>query len=194
MAISADGGVHPKQRILGYKEWFCGQIAEKSRVVDIGSNEGHMAVVLAQKAAWVYGIELERCHVDHANAHNARANVTYAQGDATVCDLSSATDIDFVVMSNVLEHIPDRVRILRRLVSDVRWRDPAQKRFLFRVPMIDRDWKVAYKREFGLPYLSDRTHSIEYTAETFAAELAEAGIRIDDLVVSYGEIRAVCAA
>ncbi|MCD4780946.1 MAG: class I SAM-dependent methyltransferase, partial [Candidatus Omnitrophica bacterium] len=88
---------------------------------------------------------------------------------------------DVVILSNVLEHIDERVKFLKRL------REMAPQ-FLIRVPMINRDWITLYKKEVGLDYRLDKDHYIEYTLETFEDELSKAGLQIQEYGIQFGEI------
>ena len=87
-------------------------------------------------------------------------------------------------MSNVLEHIDDRVEFLKKI-------RPLANKFLFRVPMIDREWVTLYKKELGLDYRLDTTHFTEYTWEQFKNEFEQAGYNIQSHSVQFGEIWAV---
>jgi hypothetical protein len=57
--------------------------------------------------------------------------------------------------------------------------------------MINRDWITLYKKELGLDYRLDKRHYVEYTLESFEGELREAGLKIMDYSVQFGEIWAV---
>jgi len=94
----------------------------------------------------------------------------------------------------VLEHIEHRVDFLKRIIRQVNWAREEQKRFLFRVPQIDREWLVPYKKEMGVEYRLDPTHYVEYTLESFTKEMDEAGIRIINVDTRFAEIYAVCEA
>ena len=72
----------------------------------------------------------------------------------------------------------------------MKWADENHKRFLFRVPLIDREWLVAYKKEMGVEYRLDPTHFIEYTLEQFKDELKQANITIKQVDIRFGEIYA----
>ena len=61
-------------------------------------------------------------------------------------------------------------------------------RVLIRVPLLERDWLVALRRELRLWHYSDPTHTTEYDVETFRRELAEAGLEIVELTIRWGEI------
>ena len=97
-------------------------------------------------------------------------------------------------LSNVLEHIENRIDFLRKLIRQIPWQDAANKRLLIRVPMIDRDWITVYKKELGIDYRLDSTHYTEYTYAQFEQELKDAGVQVLDQHVRFGEIYAVCKA
>ncbi len=191
-AVILNDGVHPKHRILRYKEWFLENIEKGWTVLDIGCDTGMLPLVLAEKAAFVYGIEINKEHVAVARAQHARANIKYICADATTYNYDSCHPIDCVTMSNLLEHIEHRVDFLKKLVHQVKWADENRKRFLFRVPVIDREWIVLYKKELGLDYRLDPTHHIEYTLEQFKKELGQANIVPKKVEIRFGEIYTIC--
>lgn len=112
-----------------------------------------------------------------------KPDLIYGVGDITKIDLPGR--FETVVLSNVLEHIEKRLELLERLKTKV-----SPKRFLIRVPMIDRDWTVYFRRELGLPYFSDPTHFIEYTLESFVQEMQEARLAVSSYEVKWGELYA----
>jgi len=193
-AIVLNDGVHPKHQILKYKEWFLDNVSEGWTILDVGCNTGLLAFLLCKKAAFVYGIEVNKEHVDFAKSHYNADNIEYICADATNYDYSSCRPIDCVTLSNVLEHIEHRVDFLKRIIHQVNWARDNDKRLLFRVPQIDREWLVPYKKEMGVEYRLDRGHHIEYTLETFTDELSKAGISITKYFIRFGEIYAVCEA
>ncbi|OQX53419.1 MAG: hypothetical protein B5M53_06970 [Candidatus Cloacimonas sp. 4484_209] len=93
--------------------------------------------------------------------------------------------MDIIVLSNVLEHIQNRIDFLKKLskLSD---------KFLIRVPMFNRDWITLYKKELGVEWRLDKTHYVEYTLESFTKELKEAGLSIIKYDVKFGEIYSIC--
>ena len=131
---------------------------------------------MAEKASFVYGIESDKKHVTIAKIQYARDNIEYIYADATQYDYSSCRSINCIVLSNVLEHFEHRVDFLNKITRQIKWADENHKYFLIRVPIIDREWTVLYKKEQGLDYRLDPTHCIEYTLESFAKEMDEAGI------------------
>lgn len=181
-AIKAEGGLHPKHRLMNYHQFFLDRISPGNTVLDIGCGNGALAYDLAKKARAVVGID--------ANTKNQKAweekfyapNITYILGDATTTRFDQAFDV--VVLSNVLKHIERRVEFLEKI-------KPLASTILIRVPMINRDWITLYKKELGLDYRLDKTHFVEYTLDTFRDELALAGLSIQEHSIQFGEIWAV---
>jgi len=91
-----------------------------------------------------------------------------------------------VVLSNVLEHLDDRTKFLKLLKERI-----SPSKYLIRVPIFERDWRVPLKKELGVDYRLDPTHRIEYTQEEFFNELHQTGLRTEAYEVRWGEIWAV---
>ena len=152
------------------------------RVLDVGCGYGAVAFSLARRAeALVVGIDLDAENIAEASRRFVDPRLTFVTGDATRGLPEGGFDV--VVASNVIEHIERRVELYRAVQERAR-----PSRWLVRVPMIDRDWQVPLRRELGLPYLSDPTHHIEYTRESFEREVHDAGFRVAHLQVNWGEI------
>jgi len=194
MAIQLNNGVHPKHRIMQYKEWFLDNIKDNYIILDVGCNTGMMPEVMSQKAKFVYGIEIEKKHIKVAKNIRQKDNIEYICADATTYDYSECMPIDIVTLSNVLEHIEHRVNFLKKLIKKITWKNKDNKRLLIRVPMIDREWIAIYKKELGIEYRLDSTHFTEYTFEQFEDELNKGGVEVLSHHIGFGEIYAVCRA
>ncbi len=192
LASVLNEGIHPKHRIMKYKEWFLDNIQKDWVVLDVGCNTGMMPEVMSNKASFVYGIEIEEKHIIEAKKKRQKENIKFICANATTYDYSPLKPIDCVTLSNVLEHIEHRVDFLKKLINQIKWKD--KKRLLVRVPMIDREWIVVYKKELGLEYRLDNTHYTEYTHEQLKEELLQAKVIIISYHVKFGEIYAVCEA
>lgn len=190
LASVTNDGIHPKHRIMRYKEWFLENIKDDWVILDVGCNTGMMAEVLSDKAKFIYGIEIEEKHIKEAKRLRTRENIKFICADATTYDYTDLKPIDCVTLSNVLEHIEFRTEFLQKLILQIKWKD--KKRFLIRVPMIDREWIAVYKKELGLEYRLDRTHFTEYVFAQFEDELQEVNISIIKFHIKFGEIYAVC--
>jgi len=176
LAKQLEGGVHPKHRIMDYHKFFVDNVDASDDVLDIGHGNGLLAFDVARKAKSVLGIDIN--HKETA-AMKRRDNLEFIRGDATARDFGKK--FDKIILSNVLEHIEDRVAFLKKLrgLSDT---------VLLRVPMENRDWITVYKKEAGLEYRLDKTHFIEYTPESLKKELEQSGWELVSSRVNWGEL------
>lgn len=182
LAIAYDGGVHTKHRHIKYHDFFVNRVQKGERVLDVGCGIGFLAYDMADKAhASVTGIELSGENITVARSRFAHPNVTYTRGNA-LTDIEGG-EYDTVVLSNVLEHFPERIAFLTALRKKLR-----PKRFLLRVPLFERDWRVPLKKELGMEWRLDPTHETEYTYERFVYELTRAGLAIRYKEFRWGEI------
>lgn len=175
------GGVHTKHRHTGYHDYFAKRLRTGERVLDIGCGYGALAHDLAAAGARVVGIDRNATNVAAGRACHAHPNLEFRVGDA-LHDLPDQR-FDTIVMSNVLEHIEDRVGFLRSAQARL-----APRRWLLRVPMYERDWRVPLMEELGVDYRLDDTHFIEYRKEQFNEEMDRAGLRLTDVDYRWGEI------
>lgn len=189
LAILDNKGLHPKHHILKYKEWFCSFFNKSHIVLDIGSNTGEFSRIASEHAEEVYAIEIVESNYLQA-LKKPKPNLKYFLADATKFDYRQLPSIDFVVLSNVLEHIEHRVEFLKAL-KKIKETSPKLK-YLIRVPCRDRDWITMYKIEKGVYWKLDSTHFTEYTQSEFEGELIEAGYKISSLQIKFGEIYSVC--
>lgn len=181
-AIEYDGGIHTKHRHMRYHDFFVGRTHVGERVLDIGCGIGAVAYDVAEKAgAYVTGIDLSPENIQQAQLRRSHPRVRYILGDV-LRDLPSK-QFDVVIMSNVLEHLENRVEFLRDVQANL-----TPSRWLIRVPLFERDWRVPLKQELGLDYRLDPTHRIEYTQESFAEEIQQAGLEMVHQEVRWGEI------
>lgn len=181
-AVAYGGGVHTKHRHMNFHAFFTSRLAYGECVLDIGCGNGALTWDMAEKAgARVTGIDLSPSNIAMARKRFAHDNAQYVCGDALTALPSG--NYTTIVMSNVLEHLPERALFLKRVQATF-----LPRRFLIRVPLFERDWRVPLKKELGLDWRLDDTHEIEYTQESFTAEVAEAGLVITHQEVRWGEI------
>ncbi len=181
-AVEYGGGIHTKHRHTRYHDFFVNRIGKNERVLDIGCGNGALSKDIAEKAgAYVVGIDINANNIFLAQKHNAHAKVEYRVGDA-LKDLPECS-FDVIILSNILEHLPNRVEFLRRIQSAI---NPS--RILIRVPLYERDWRIPLKDELGVEYRLDPTHFVEYTVEGFTKEMEQAGLRIAYQEIRWGEI------
>lgn len=186
-ATAYGDGEHPKHRLMRYHDFFVDNIPAGSRVLDVGCGYGAVARSIATRVpgTTVVGIDLDEPRLTQAQQSENPPNLRFVLGDALV-DLPKGP-WNIVVLSNVLEHIKDRVEFLRRLVAAT-----SAETVLIRVPLFERSWHLPLRKELGIGYFSDSTHFIEHTPDEFAAETAAAGLRIERQDFRWGEIWSVC--
>ncbi len=186
-AMAHGGGEHPKHRLTRYHDFFVDRIPAGARVLDIGCGYGAVARSIARgvEGVAVTGIDMDAARIREAEAADNPDYLNFVLGDALL-DLP-AGEWDIVVLSNVLEHIDERVEFLRRLTARL-----SPRRILIRVPLFERDWQIAMRRELGVNYFSDPTHFIEHRLDEFADETDAAGLRVTERLTLWGEIWAVC--
>ncbi len=182
MASVYGKGVHTKHRHIRYHDFFISRISPGERVLDVGSNNGAVSYDVAEKAgAYVVGIEIEPANIELARKLHPHPRIEYRLGDV-LTDLSEEP-FDVVILSNILEHLPERPALLRKIQQLTK-----PSRILIRVPLFERDWRVPLKKELGVEWRLDPTHEIEYTLEEFAEEMEAAGLKITHQEVRWGEI------
>jgi len=171
---------------MAYHEFFIEHLGQDDRVLDIGCGDGwtDYQLVFAIPELKVTGIDNNSFQIAAAKeAYGIHPNLTFKYGDANFIDLESDR-FDVMILSNILEHINGRVKLLREIAALV-------PKILIRVPCYDRDWRVPLKDEVGADSRLDSTHEIEYTEKSFRAEIAAANLEIEILQRRWGELYAV---
>jgi SAM-dependent methyltransferase len=191
VAVEAEGGLHPKHRVMRYHDFFVDRIKAGERVIDLGCGVGALASSIAERSgARVVGMDWSEKNLEKAKQRSRGAeeqrreggggSLEFLKGDITRDRAPGRFDV--VVLSNVLEHLTDRPACLRRWRE---WYEP--KRILIRVPAFDREWRVPWKKELGVEWRLDPTHETEYTQGQLKQEMREAGLRVTDGVGRWGE-------
>lgn len=183
IAIKYEGGkLHPKHRLTGYHDFFVERIDSSSTVLDIGCGIGAVANSIAKKTSCgVLGIDSNEKNIRTAKELWTHPKLSFMAGKAPE-DLPEKT-FSVVVLSNILEHIEDRLFFLNEIKRKIN-----PKKILIRVPCYKRDWKVPMKQEIGISYFNDPGHYIEYTEESLKEELERAGYSIAEKIIRWGEI------
>ena len=187
-ATDYGGGTHTKHRHLRYHDFFVDRIGAGDRVLDVGCGNGALACDVAERAG------ARMVAIDHSGANIAAAREKCAPSRATYQAAAALKEVpegpfSAVILSNVLEHLTDRPAFLRQLAETT-----GAKRFLIRVPLFERDWRVPLKQELGVEWRLDPTHVTEHTLESFAEEMADAGLTVVHREVRWGEIWAEAVA
>lgn len=187
-AVRYGGGLHPKHRLTAYHDFFARHIGDGDRVLDIGCGLGVVDYdVVTRTGAFVTGVDHDAAAIAHAQQRYRHDRLRFVVGDAWTAAAGQAFDV--VVLSNVLEHLDDRVEFLTTIRMKI-----APRRLLIRVPLFERDWRVPLKAELGVDYRLDPTHRIEYRESEFRDDVRRGGFTVLETEIRWGEIWAVCAA
>jgi SAM-dependent methyltransferase len=174
-------GVHSKHRHTHYHDFFTQKIRPGEKVLDIGCGNGALSYDMARSGAQVVGMDRVPEHIAKAQKDFFLPNLEFIHGDS-LKDLPAGR-FDIITLSNVLEHIQDRIGFIRKLQKVY---NPA--RWLLRVPAYERDWRVPLMEELGVDYRQDDSHFIEYKREQWIQELHRAGLNIRSIDFYWGEI------
>lgn len=186
-AMSYGKGEHPKHRLTRYHDFFIQRIRDGERILDVGCGYGAVArsIARARPQCEVVGIDQDPVRLGQALGSDNPPNLRFVKGDATQSVPGGPWNT--VVLSNVLEHIEDRIAFLKSLQAST-----SAARYLIRVPLFERDWQMALRRELGIDFRSDNDHKIEHTRAEFLAEISAAGLAAANMQTLWGEIWADC--
>ena len=187
LSMSYGKGEHPKHRLTKYHDFFVQRISGSDKVLDIGCGYGAVArsIANAHPTCEVLGVDMDSGRLNQAIKASNFPNLNYLLADATK-DIPE-DEWDVVILSNVLEHISNRVDFLKKVKTQVN-----PKKFLIRVPNFERDWQMALRKELGANYFSDADHKIEHTVLEFESDITNAGLSILSISTPWGEIWAEC--
>ena len=144
-----------------------------TRVLDLGCSQGLLAGPLKEKGVLVTGVDL-----DPSKPHAAELESFHARDLEKPLDLPLGREFDYVVISDVLEHLTHRQQLLRntrRYLKD-------GGRLIVSTPNIAlwfyRLSLLVGRFEYGARGVLDRSHVHLYTQSTFRREIERAGFRV----------------
>ena len=188
-AIKYGNGVHPKHLLTNYHQFFIDRIKDGNSVLDVGCGNGSVAISIAQRNlnSFITGIDLDKNNIKFAKEKQKKSNLKnlkFINGD-----INNFTEIksDVVILSNVLEHIKNRSLFLEKIKKL-----SGANLFLIRVPYFKRDWQIAFRKELGMYYFSDKDHKIEHTLEELKQELKRSNLKMNETIIIWGEIWTKC--
>lgn len=180
--IYGGGKIHPKHRLTRYHDFFVDRVKPDDTVLDIGCGIGAVSHSIAGKlSCQILGIDASEGNIKDAKQLWKHPKLSFIVGKAPE-DLPEKV-FSVVILSNVLEHIEDRVYFLKEIKRKIK-----PQKILIRVPSYQRDWKIPLKDEIGISYFNDSGHYIEYTEEGLKSELKAVGYFITEQIIRWGEI------
>jgi 2-polyprenyl-3-methyl-5-hydroxy-6-metoxy-1,4-benzoquinol methylase len=162
-----------KQSPTGSHMQIVGAIRPGSRVLDLGCSQGLLAGPLRAKGARVVGVDAR------ASGELAEELELFLERDLELpLELPVGRDFDYVVISDVLEHLRNRVQLLR---GARRFLKPGG-RLLISTPNIAlwfyRLSLLLGRFEYGPRGVLDETHVRLFTRATFRREVERAGFHV----------------
>jgi len=152
---------------LNYNRWqleiFGQELGEK--VLELGCGVGNITLILSQKATKIYALEINPGAIELAREKlKDRPNVEFVECDLINFDFNRFSDLDSIILMNVLEHIEDDIGFLSN-IKELMTRTGAK--ILLLVP--------AHMWLFGTCD-SEVGHFRRYSKKSLAEVLSEAGL------------------
>lgn len=186
-ALALGNGEHPKHELTKYHQFFISNLTDCKRIADLGCGYGAVArsIALAHPNSTVVGIDNDLARLNQARSSKNPRNLTFELQD--LHEIREQELFDGVVLSNVLEHIENRVEFLKTIIKKTH-----ASRLLIRVPNFERHWSIPLRKNLGINYFQDDDHKIEHTIVELTSEIYEAGFMVKEFTTQWGEIWAVC--
>lgn len=174
----SDSPLHPKHLFDEQRAALCRQHFKTGmNFLDLGSGVGTECIAAAKAGAKrVVGIENNTRNTHHAirRAEEAGVKVEFILHNLEDIPLPvDSKSFDLINLSNVLEHLTDRIAVL----SELKRVKMEEGLAVISVPNADTSWKKAL-RSAGLDSRDDDDHKIEYTKDLLATELNEAELKL----------------
>ncbi|MBA7500783.1 Ubiquinone biosynthesis O-methyltransferase, mitochondrial [subsurface metagenome] len=133
-SIEYGNGIHTKHRYINYHKFFIKNLDPGESVLDIGCGNGFMDYNIANQVhnVKIVGIDLNKKNIEFARERYRQLNLSFIEGN-TLKELPNEI-FDAIILSNVLEHIEQRVEFLRKILLSIK-----PKCSIIRVPLFERD-------------------------------------------------------
>ena len=188
-SIAFGKGIHPKHRLTNYHNFFIDRINDGEVVLDVGCGQAIVAASIAsvRRNSLILGIDIDE---DNIRKGQYLINIKKLKNvELIVGDINDQRElkVDKVIISNVLEHIENRIEFIENLKLITK-----AKYFLIRVPLFERNWQIPLMRELGINYFSDNDHKIEHSIMEFKKEMSDSKLIIKEIETLWGEIWVNC--
>lgn len=186
-ALALGHGEHPKHYLTRYHDFFIDNLNDCLRIADLGCGYGAVSrsIAFAYPNSIVIGIDNNTERLKQAKGIENPSNLQFELLD--IDKFSPKQPMDGIVLSNVLEHVEERVNFLKNMMIRTN-----PKKVLIRVPLFERHWTIPLRKELGVNYFQDEDHKIEHTILEFENEMTKSGLYISKIETKWGEIWAVC--
>ena len=111
LALRYGNGVHIKHKVMNYAVFFINNIEKNHIVLDIGCGYGTVAETIVRKIGQSKLLDTDE-KIFQTKKNYTNKNLKFIYGDALHIE---PFKVDVIVLSNVLEHIEDRVLFLTKI-------------------------------------------------------------------------------
>jgi 2-polyprenyl-3-methyl-5-hydroxy-6-metoxy-1,4-benzoquinol methylase len=155
-------------------------LPDQSKVLDVGTASGTLARMCGDKPLRLFGVEPNADWVKLASPLYEKIWV----GDIDEIEDANLEGYDVVVLGDVLEHLPDPERILKKLAG----KQPAASLFIISVPNIANLWVrlnlLIGRFDYTDRGILDRTHLRFFTRKSLTAMVQNAELEIISMQVT----------
>ena len=167
----------------GVDEFVLSNISSGDRVLDVGCGDGVLTSMIADKAAYVAALDMNRRRIDGIDkSAEAFQRIRFIAADVSCVELDEVFDV--AVMIHTIEHLERSREALGRLAK-------AARKIVIETPDQTSDWLYMLSRDLGIEDPGDETHVRSYDAGSLKGELEGSGWTDISLYKDYGVIRAV---
>lgn len=87
---------------------------DEKTILDIACGEGYGSEILSRKAKVVYGIDISKESIEHANKEYQRPNLIFKEGDVANIPLGE-NSVDIVVSFETIEHVDNQNQMIKEI-------------------------------------------------------------------------------
>ncbi len=181
-ALFYNNGIHPKHKLINYHQFFISNISNNEKIIDLGCGYGEVAYSIAKNFPnnIILGVDIDEGRLNQAITNNIYKNLSFTKKDIVKEKIDD--EFDTLILSNVLEHIDERVFFLKKIIQNCK-----VKKILIRIPSFERSWMIPFMKELKINYFSDEEHFIEHKKDEIIEELKSANLNINSITSIWGE-------
>jgi 2-polyprenyl-3-methyl-5-hydroxy-6-metoxy-1,4-benzoquinol methylase len=155
-------------------------IRPSDRVLDLGCRYGHISALIAERAEFVLGVDLNKEALALAERTHQAPNLRFEHGEAMSILKARSDRFDVLVLSHLLEHLDEPKAFLRSYVDHF-------DRIYIEVPDLDDSYLNHYRAKVNaqLNY-TDGDHIWEFDREALQEVITSSGLEVVSVEYRYG--------
>ena len=150
------------------------------RILDVGTADGYLGAILKARGHYIAGVERDPLVIEKARPIYDR----FYQADVEVFEFPERAEYDLIIFADVLEHLPDPARVLRRCVASLK----PDCKIIISVPNVANIFvrlSLLFGRfEYGDRGILDRGHLRFFTRKSLTRLLQESGFNVRQVVAT----------